>query len=90
MQCKNCLVIRYFLIAVFFILVFGLVFTEKTKYLSFVKPVNFSYFVLVIGLIVLGIKVFQYYKKLFFFNKPDKIRNFRSKSSKSMSSKKID
>ena len=90
MQCKNCLVIRYFLIAVFLIVVFGLVFTEKTKYLSFIKPVNVSYLILVVGLIIFGIKVFQYFKKSFFFNKSYKVWYFRRKSSKSMPRKKID
>ena len=43
-NCKNCLIIRYFIISVLFIIIIALVFTDKMKYLSFVNPEKFSYF----------------------------------------------
>ena len=88
--CRNCLFIRYFLIAVFFIIAFGLIFTDKVNYLSIINPLNFSYFVLLIGFLIFLIKLFAYVKKSFFLNQSNKVGYFSRKSSKSMSRKKID
>ena len=88
-DCRNCLIIRYFLIAVLFIVLVGLVFTDKTHYLSIIKPDYLAYLILFLGLLIFIIKLYQYFKKLSISNKPNKIGDSSRKSSKSMSSKKI-
>ena len=55
-NCRNCLIIRYFLISVLFIIIIGLIFTEKTHYLAIIKPDYLAYLILVLGLIILYLK----------------------------------
>ena len=89
-NCKNCLIIRYFIIAVLVIILAALLFTDKMKYLSFINPTKISYLVIIAGIFVFLFKLFSYLKKKSTFtDKSDKIRNLSRKSSKSMSSKKI-
>ena len=89
-NCKNCLIIRYFIIAVLVIILAALLFTDKMKYLSFINPTKISYLVIIVGIFVFLFKLFSYLKKKSAFtHKSDKIRNLSRKSSKSMSSKKI-
>ncbi len=88
-DCRNCLIIRYFLIAVLFIILVGLVFTDKTHYLSIIKPDYLAYLILFLGLLIFIIKLYQYLKKLSISNKSHKIGDSTRKSSKSVSSKKI-
>ena len=64
-NCRNCLIIRYFLIAVLFIVLMGLVFTDKTHYLSFIKPYYAAYLVFFFGLAVFFLKLTQYYSYLY-------------------------
>ena len=89
-NCKNCLIIRYFIVAVLVIILAALLFTDKMKYLSFINPTKISYLVIIVGVFVFLFKLFSYLKKKSTFtDKSDKIRNLSRKSSKSMSSKKI-
>ena len=89
-NCRNCLIIRYFLISVVFIILIGLLFTDKLQYLSFITPELLSYSILIFGFLVFFFKIIQYYKKkLFVSNKSNKIRNMPRKPTKSVSSKKI-
>ena len=89
-NCKNCLIIRYFIVAVLVIILAALLFTDKMKYLSFVNPTQISHLVIILGIFVFLFKLFSYLKKKSTFtDKSDKIRNLSRKSSKSMSSKKI-
>ena len=89
-KCKNCLIIRYFLVAVLMIVIIALVFSENLKFLSFINPELVAYLILTMGIILFLAKSVNYYKnKLFISNKSDKIRNAPRKPSKSMSSKKI-
>ena len=88
-DCRNCLIIRYFLIAVLFIVLVGLVFTDKTHYLSIIKPDYLAYLILFIGFFIFIIKLYQHLKKLPISNKSDKIGDSTGESPKSMSSKKI-
>ena len=89
-NCKNCLIIRYFIVAVLVIILAALLFTDKMKYLSFINPTKISYLVIIAGVFVFLLKLFSYLKKKSTFtDKSDKIRNLSRKSSKSMSSKKI-
>ena len=88
-NCRSCLIIRYFLIAVLFIILIGLVFTDKTHYLAIIKPDYLAYLVLILGALIFIIKLYQYLRKLSISDKSNKIGNSSRKSSKSMSSKKI-
>ena len=88
-NCRSCLIIRYFLIAVLFIILIGLVFTDKTHYLAIIKPDYLAYLVLILGALIFIIKLYQYLRKLSISDKSNKIGNSARKSSKSMSSKKI-
>jgi len=90
-NCRNCLIIRYFLIAVLFIVLMGLVFTDKTHYLSFIKPYYAAYLVFFFGLAVFFLKLTQYFfkKKLSISNQSDEIRDTTRKPTKSMTSKKV-
>ena len=89
-NCKNCLIIRYFIVAVLIIILAALLFSDKMIYLSFINPEKFSYLVIISGILVFFIKLFSYLKKKSTItNKPNKVRNMPRKPSKSMSSKKI-
>ena len=89
-NCKNCYIIRYFIISVLFIIIIALIFNDKMKYLSFVNPEKFSYLIIIFGLLIFLLKLFNYLKlKLPLANKSNKVRNMSRKSSKGMSSKKI-
>jgi disulfide bond formation protein DsbB len=89
-SCKNCLFIRYFLVSVIIIVLTALIFTENLKYLSFVTPTLLSYLIILLGIFVFIIKIIAHYKKnLSIFNKPNKVGSMARKSSKSMSSKKV-
>ena len=86
---RNCLIIRYFFIAVLFIILVGLVFTDKTHYLSVIKPYYLAYLILVLGFLIFIIKLYQYSKKLSISNKSNKIGDSTRKPSKRVSGKKI-
>ena len=90
-NCKNCLIIRYFIISVIVIVFIALIFTENLKYLSFITPALLSYIIILLGVIVFITKILSHYrsKKLPIFNKPNKIRNMSRKPTKSMSRKKV-
>ena len=89
-NCKNCLIIRYFIIAVLVIILAALLFTDKMKYLSFINPEKVSYLVIILGIFVFLFKIFSYLKKKSTFtNKSNKVRNMARKSTKSMSGKKV-
>ena len=89
-NCKNCLIIRYFIVAVLIIILAALLFTDKMKYLSFINPEKISYLVIIFGTLVFLFKLYSYLKKKSTVtNKSDKVRNLSRKPAKSMSSKKI-
>ena len=89
-NCRNCLIIRYFIVAVLIIILAALLFTDKMKYLSFINPEKISYLVIIIGILVFLFKLFSYLKKKSTIaNKSDKVRNMARKSAKGMSSKKV-
>ena len=75
-NCKNCLIIRYFIVAVLVIILAALLFTDKMKYLSFINPEKISYLVIILGILVFLFKLFSYLKKKSTFtNKSNKVRN---------------
>ena len=89
-NCRNCLIIRYFIVAVLVIILAALLFTDKMKYLSFINPEKISYLVIILGALVFLFKLFSYLKKKSTItDKSNKIRNMTGKPTKSMSSKKV-
>ena len=89
-NCKNCIIIRYFIVAVLVIILAAFLFTDKMQYLSFINPEKISYLVIILGTLIFLFKLFSYLKKKSTFtNKSNKVRNLAGKSAKSMSSKKI-
>ena len=89
-NCKNCMIIRYFIISVFILILFSLIFTNKLHYLSFINPEKFSYLVLFFGVLVFLVKLYKFFKnKLSISNKSNKVRNMSGKPAKSVSSKKV-
>ena len=89
-NCKNYLIIRYFIVAVLVIILAALLFTDKMKYLSFINPTKISYLVIILGIFVFLFKLFSYLKKKSTVtDKSNKVRNMAGKSAKSMSSKKV-
>ena len=89
-NCKNCIIIRYFLVSVLMLILIALVFTDKMKYLAFVNPEKISYFIIFLGILIFLAKIYNnYVKNLFISKKSNKVGNVPRKSSKGMSSKKI-
>ncbi len=89
-SCKNCIIIRYFIVAVLVIILAAFLFTDKMQYLSFVNPEKISYLVFILGTLIFLFKLFSYLKKKSTFtNKSDKVRNMARKPAKGMSSKKV-
>ena len=89
-NCKNCLIIRYFIIAVLVIILAALLFTDKMKYLSFINPEKISYLIIISGILIFLFKLFSYLKKKSTFtNKSNKVRDMTGKSTKSVTSKKV-
>ena len=89
-NCRNCLIIRYFLFAVLFLVIVGLVFTDKIHYLAIIKPYYLAYLILIMGFLIFLLKLYQYFKKLSITNKSHVIGDISGKPSKSMSRKKVD
>ena len=61
-SCKICKTIRYFLVAVFLIILLALIQKDKLHYLKFVNPENASIVVIVVGIIIFVSKVIIYYR----------------------------
>ncbi len=62
-NCKNCLIIRYFIVAVLIIILAAFLFTDKMEYLSFINPEKVSYLIIVIGILIFLYKLYNYLKK---------------------------
>ena len=60
-SCKICKIIRFFLIAVFLIILLALLQKDKLHYLKFINPENASIAVLIVGFIIFISKVIIYY-----------------------------
>ncbi len=59
-NCKNCKIIRYFLLAVFLLILLSLVQKDKLHYLSFVTPKNAAVVVLIVGCFIFVGKLWEY------------------------------
>ena len=59
-KCRNCYIIRLFLLTVVFIILFALIQSEKLHYLDFVTPTNAATLIFILGLIMFLIKLTNY------------------------------
>ena len=58
--CKNCYIIRFFLIAVIFIILLALIQNDKLHYLDFVTPSNAATLIVFLGVIMFLVKLSKY------------------------------
>ena len=60
-RCRNCYIIRFFLLAVVFIILFALIQNDNLHYLDFVTPTNAATLIIIIGVIMFLIKLANYF-----------------------------
>ena len=63
-KCRNCYIIRLFLLAVIFIVLLALIQSDKLHYLDFVTPLNAATLIIILGLVMFLIKL-----TIYLFNK---------------------
>ena len=56
-KCRNCYIIRLFLLAVVFIVLFALIQNENLHYLDFVTPSNAATLIVLLGVIMFLVKL---------------------------------
>ena len=59
-KCSNCYIIRLFLLAVVFIVLFALIQSDKLHYLDFVTPSNAATLIIILGVIMFLVKLTKY------------------------------
>ena len=59
-KCRNCYIIRLFLLAVVFIVLLALIQSDKLHYLDFVTPSNAATLVVFLGIIIFLVKLIKY------------------------------
>ena len=59
-KCRNCYIIRLFLLAVVFILLFALIQSDNLHYLDFVTPSNAATIIIILGIIMFLVKLINY------------------------------
>ena len=59
-KCRNCYIIRLFLLAVVFIILLALIQSEKLHYLDFVTPSNAATLIVFLGVIMFLVKLSKY------------------------------
>ena len=60
-KCRNCYIIRFFLLAVVFIILFALIQSDNLYYLDFVTPLNAATLIIILGVIMFLIKLTNYF-----------------------------
>ena len=60
-KCRNCYIIRFFLLAVVFIILFALIQNDNLHYLDFVTPTNAATLIIILGIIMFLIKLTNYF-----------------------------
>jgi anaerobic C4-dicarboxylate transporter len=60
-KCRNCYIIRLFLLAVVFLVLFALIQSENLHYLNFVTPSNAATLIFILGIIMFLAKVTKYF-----------------------------
>ena len=61
-NCRICTIIRYFLVAVVFIIILALTVNDKLHYLSLVTSWNAAILILFFGLLIFLYKIYEYMK----------------------------
>jgi len=59
-KCRNCYIIRLFLLAVVFIVLLSLIQSDNLHYLNFVTPSNAATLIIFLGIIMFLIKLTKY------------------------------
>ena len=59
-KCRNCYIIRYFLLTVVFIILFALIQSDNLHYLNFVTPKNAATLIIVLGVMMFLVKLTIY------------------------------
>ena len=59
-KCRNCYIIRFFLLAVVFVVLFALIQSENLHYLDFVTPSNAATLIVLLGVIIFLVKLTNY------------------------------
>ena len=59
-ECRNCYIIRFFLLAVVFIVLFALIQNDNLHYLNFVTPSNAATVIILLGIIMFLVKLTKY------------------------------
>ena len=59
-KCRNCYIIRLFLLAVVFIVLLALIQSDSLHYLDFVTPSNAATLIVLLGVIMFLIKLTKY------------------------------
>ena len=59
-KCQNCRIIRIFLLSVLFIVLLGLIKSDKLHYLQFVTPLNAAIFIISSGIIMFFFKLAKF------------------------------
>ena len=59
-KCRNCYIIRLFLLAVVFIVLFALIQNDNLHYLDFVTPSNAATLIILLGIIIFLVKLTKY------------------------------
>ena len=59
-KCRNCYIIRLFLLAVVFILLLALIQSDNLHYLDFVTPSNAATIIIIFGIIMFLVKLTKY------------------------------
>ena len=60
-KCRNCYIIRLFLLAVVFIILFSLIQSDNLHYLDIVTPTNAATLIIFLGVIMFLIKLTKYF-----------------------------
>ena len=61
-KCRICMIIRYFIASVFFLIIVALTMSENLHYLSFITPWNAVYLIISLGVVLFLWKLFVYIK----------------------------
>ncbi len=59
-ECRNCYIIRFFLLGVVFIVLLALIQSDKLHYLDFVTPSNAATLIILLGVIIFLVKLTKY------------------------------
>ena len=60
--CRLCMIIRYFIACVFFLIIVALTLGDNLHYLSFITPWNAVYLIISLGIILFFWKLYVYFK----------------------------